>query len=128
MGDCEKLVKMTDEELEKLVGGFTKKECATFVMGTLKGIATSLSTLVQKAEKQDEKINKLDQKTDKLDQLDIIQNSINNIEAKIESHNEILAKHETEIDNLKGIERRVASLETVTNDNFEDLYKSLEFI
>ena len=128
MGECEKLVKMTDDELNELVGNFSKKECQAFIMGTLKGIATSLNTLVQKADKQEENIKKLDQKTNKLDQLDIIQNSVTNIEAKVALHSDILTRHESDIDNLKGMERRVASLETVTNDNFEDLYKSLEFM
>ena len=49
MSECEKLVKMTDDELNELVGNFSKKECQAFIMGTLKGIATSLSILVGKA-------------------------------------------------------------------------------
>ena len=128
MDEYEKLVKMSDEELNDLAGAFNKKDCVSFIMGTLKGMAISLNTLVQKAGELEEKTNKLDQKTDKLDQLDSIQSTINNIEAKVETHSDMLAKHETEINDLKNLERRVETLETVSNDNFEDLYKSLEFM
>ena len=128
MDEYEKLVKMSDEDLNKIVGNFNKKDCVDFIMGTLKGMATSLNTLVQTVGQLEEKTNKLDQKTDKLDQLDNIQSTINNIEAKVETHTDMLAKHETEINDLKNIEQRVVDLETVSNDNFEDLYKSLEFM
>ena len=114
MAECEKLLKMNDEELTEMLGAFSKKECVSFIMNTMKGM---VNTLV-----------KLDEKTDKLKQLDTIQNSISELNSKVESNAEKLVKHETEIDKIKLIEQRLDRLETVSGDNFEDLYKSYDYM
>ena len=91
MAECEKLLKMNDEELTEMLGAFSKKECVSFIMNTMKGM---VNTLV-----------KLDEKTDKLNQLDTIQNSISELNSKVESNAEKPVKHETEIDKIKLIEQ-----------------------
>ena len=111
MDAYEKLVSMSEEELNEHIGPFNKKDCVTFIMGTLKEMAVTMNNLVKKEDKLEEiheNLRKLNQKAEKLDQLDAIQSTINNIETKVESHAEILNKHETEIDKIKGLEERVA--------------------
>ena len=60
--------------------------------------------------------------------MDAIQNSISNLEAKVESNAGKLLRHETEIDKLRQLEQKVERIETVSGDNFEDLYKSLDYM
>ena len=82
------------------VGGFKKTECVCFIVNTMKTMVTTLDKLIQKTDK-------LDEKTNKLDQLDAIQNSISNLEAKVESNAKKLLRHETEIDKLRHLEQNV---------------------
>ena len=84
----------------------------------MKEMVTTLDVLVKKTDKQTEKLN----------QLDAIQNSISNLEAKVESNAEKLLRHETEIDKIKQLEQKVERIETVSGDQFEDLYKSLDYM